>query len=366
MSRSAARALGLAVLGLALSLAACKDQGTSKAEEPPRPVRSQKVELREIGLNDQYAGEVRSRTETSLAFRVGGKIVAREVEVGTRIQKGQVLARLDAADLRLQSDAARSQVAAAQADHEQARADLERYRRLRETNVVSQAEIDRRQNNFNALAARLEQARSNQRVAENQLAYAALVSDGDGVVTQVAGEVGQVVAAGQTVLKVARTDEKDIVINVPENRLDEVKGASGIRITLWAQPELAYRGQIREISPGVEAVTRTYTVKIAVTDNAPQMQLGMTANVVIHRAMAGRIAVLPLTALYQKDGKPGLWVVDPASGAVALRAVEVAAFHEQIVLIAGGVKDGEIVVTAGVHKLDPGQKVRLLAEAARK
>lgn len=355
--------LALALL-LPLGLAACDSKEQEKKAEI-RPVRVQQVKLDQIDLRDQYAGEVKARIETALAFRVGGKIVARDVDVGMRVRKGQTLARLDPTDLRIQVDGAKSQLAAAQADHDQAQTDLARYKQLRQTNVVSQAELDRRSNNANVLAARLDQARSNLRAVENQLAYATLAADTDGVVTGVSVETGQVVTAGQTVVKVARTEEKDVVINVPENRLEEVKQASEIRISLWAQPELSYKGEIREISPGVEAVTRTYTVKITVAETAPNVQLGMTANVHIRRETLGKVVALPLPALYQKGGEPAMWLVDPATGSIALAPVTVAAYHQQYVIVQSGLKDGDVVVTAGVHKLDPTQKVRILAENRR-
>jgi multidrug efflux system membrane fusion protein len=351
------------VLGISLALGACDSKEQDKKVEI-RPVRVQQVKLDQLDLRDTYAGEVKARIETALAFRVGGKIVGRDVDVGARLRKGQTLARLDPTDLRIQVDGARSQLAAAQADHDQAQTDLARYRQLRQSNVVSQAEFDRRTNNANVVAARLDQARSNLRVAENQLAYATLAADTDGVVTAVAVETGQVVTAGQTVVKVARTDEKDVVISVPENRLDELRQASEVRIALWAQPELSHKGEIREISPGVEAVTRTYTVKIAVGD-APGMQLGMTANVHVRRETSGKVVALPLPALYQKGQEAAMWLVDPASGAITLTPVKVAAYHQQYVIVESGLKDGDIVVTAGVHKLDPTQKVRILAESRR-
>lgn len=351
------------VLALPLALGACDSKQQEKKAEI-RPVRVQQVKLDQIDLRDQYAGEVKARIETALAFRVGGKIVSRDVDVGSRVRKGQTLAKLDPTDLRIQVDAARSQLAAAQADHDQAQTDLARYRQLRQTNVVSQADLDRRTNNANVLAARLDQARSNLKGVENQLAYATLAADTDGVVTAVAMETGQVVTAGQTVVKVARTEEKDVVISVPENRLDEIRQATEVRISLWAQPDLSHKGEIREISPGVEAVTRTYTVKVSVGD-APNMQLGMTANVHVRRETKDKVVALPLPALYQKGDKAAMWVVDPASGSIALTPVTVAAYHQQHVIVDSGLKDGDIVVTAGVHKLDPTQKVRILAENRR-
>ncbi len=354
------RMLGMGLLGI--MLAAC--DAAAPPPEPVRPVRVATVAPQVFEGRSSYTGEVRARYETNLAFRVGGKIVARYVEIGSEVKKGAILARLDPEDTRLAIQNARAQVNAAQANYNQAQIELNRYRKLFEGKVVSQAELDRRQNTHNTAEAQLESARSQLRVAQNQMEYTELHADADGVITAIGVESGQVVAAGQTVMKLARPEEKEVVFNVAENRLDELRNATAIAISLWAQPEQEYAGVVREIAPGADPVTRTYAVKVAVQNPPAAMRLGMTSTVTIVRRSDASVIALPLAALYQQGNKPAVWVFtgEPEQGTVELRPVQVAAYVEHAVLIAGGLKSGEKVVTAGVHKLIPGQTVRLLAE----
>ncbi len=358
---------------LALGLAAC-DQ-PAPPPEPIRPVRVATVSPQAYEGRSTYTGEVRARYETNLAFRIGGKIVSRYVEIGSEVKKGALLARLDPEDTRLAIENARAQLNAAQADHNQAQTDLARYRKLFETKVISQAEIDRRTTVADSAAARLESARSQLRVMQNQQGYTELQADADGVVTSISVEAGQVVAAGQTVMRLARPEEKEVVFSVAENRLDELRQASSIRLALWSQPEQSYAGVVREIAPGADPVTRTYAVKVTVQSPPPTMRLGMTSSVTILRRGDERMVALPLSALYQEQAvgqaggqpsqiRPAVWIYDAASETVNLRPVQVSAYVEKYVLINDGLKHGEKVVTAGVHKLIPNQKVRLLPETA--
>jgi membrane fusion protein, multidrug efflux system len=206
-------------------------------------------------------------------------------------------------------------------------------------------------------------------VADNQSTYAVLAADRAGVITAVEADAGQVVAAGQTVMRLALDGEKEILITVPENRLAEIQAAQAIEVTLWAAPDKRYAGKVREVSPGADAVTRTYAVRIAVAGADAAMRLGMTASVLLRQAAAADAVVLPLTALYQQGDKTALWVVDAASDgthAVKLVPVKVGVFREDTVTIVAGINAGETVVTAGVHKLTAGQKVRLAEAPARK
>lgn len=334
--------------------------------EEVRPVQVQKVVRGDYEARASYSGEVRARFETALGFRVGGKIVERYVDVGTEVKSGALLARLDAQDLQLNTLSAKSQLAAAQSDFEQARADLARYKELFEKKFVSQAEYDRRVNIDSVAHARLEQAKAQLGVIENQAVYSQLRADRSGVITSVEAEAGQVVAAGQTVMKLARLEEKEVVISVPENRLAEVQVAQQIAVTLWAYPNRPYQGKVREISPSADAVTRTYTVKIAVLDSDANMRLGMTATVLLQWRLSGEVTLVPLSALYQKEREAAVWVVDPASGSVRLAPVVVGEYRESTVTVMSGLKDGDLVITAGVHKLIPGQKVRIQQSGARK
>jgi multidrug efflux system membrane fusion protein len=309
-----------------------------------------------------YSGEVRPRYETNLSFRVPGKIVARNVEVGGIVKKADVLARLDPEDQDLNTRSAKSQLAAASSEYEQSKADLERYTDLYNKKFISKAEYDRRQNAYNVAKARLEQAHAQLSVTRNQAVYTELTADHSGVVTAMQVEVGQVVAAGQTVMKLARTDEREVVISIPENRLSELNAAREIDISLWADPSKSYKGKVREVSPSADPVTRTYAAKISVLDADAAMKLGMTANVYM-KGMQRTVAVmLPATALFQDNGKAAVWIVDKANSQVRLVPVEIGEYVEDQVAVLSGLNPGDVVVRAGVHKLFAGEKVRVHLE----
>jgi multidrug efflux system membrane fusion protein len=310
-----------------------------------------------------YSGEVRARYENDLAFRVGGKAVARYVDVGATVTKGQPLARLDPQDAKLNVDAARSALAAAEADHALAKAEVERYRDLYAKKFVSQAVLDARETTFNTTKAKLEQARAQALVAANQSSYTTLAAEADGVITAVGLEPGQVVSPGQTVLRFARPDEKEVVINVPESRLAELRDAKRIQVAVLAAPDKPAAGRIREIAPNADAATRTFAVRVSVLDPDPAIRLGMTANVALGEARSEPVIRLPLSALTQVEARPAVWVVDPQTSRVNLRPVEIGAYREDGVTVTTGLRPGEVVVTAGVHKLLAGETVRVVSEA---
>jgi multidrug efflux system membrane fusion protein len=345
---------------LLAGLAACG----KPEEKPPEPRLVNVVRVNPgTGTSEvAYSGDVRARYETNLSFRVPGKIVARNVEVGTVVRAGETLARLDPEDQNLNAQSAQSQLVAAKAEYDQLKADLERYTDLYKKEFISKAEYDRHVSNFNVAEARLAQARTQVSVSQNQADYTALTADHAGVVTGIMAEVGQVVAAGQTVVKLARTGEKEVVINVPENRLAELGASRDIVITLWADPAAKYRGQVREVSPSADPVTRTYAARIAVLDANRSMNLGMTANVYLKGVQREAAAMLPATALFQDNGKAAVWVVQPDTQTVKLVPVGVGEYQEDQVAITSGLKRGDIVVRAGVHKLFDGEKVRMAAE----
>lgn len=336
----------------AFVLAAC-----SKAPPPPEPPRP--VLTRIVGESAGqgalvYAGEVRSRYETPLGFRIPGKVSARLVDAGAQVKAGDVLARLDPADTTLSLTAADAQLTLAEAE-------AKRYRELRRQNFVSQAALD-------AKETTLKSARAQADLARNQSAYTVLRAEQAGVVAQVAAEVGQVVAAGQTVLRVARPDTLEVAIAVPESRMPGLRAGASAEVALWADDQARYAGVLRELAAVADPATRTYAARIAINHPDARVLLGMTAKVRFAdapRAAEPRDAPLavPLTALFQQDGKPALWVVDAAQ-TVALRPVEVAAYGEATVTLRSGVKAGERIVIAGVHKLAAGEKIRLAGAAA--
>ena len=345
----------LLVVGALLASCARQDPPV----EPVRPVMLARVAVGSVAAPSVFAGEVKARHESDLGFRIGGKLVARPVDVGARVAKGEVLARLDAADVTLQAQAAKAAVAAATTEYDYAKAEHDRYANLHQLKFVSASALDQKRNVMNANAAKLDEARARLAVANNQAAYATLVADRDGVVTAVGAEPGQVVAAGQMVVRLAREDEREVAIAVPENRLDELKAAQGLAVVLWAHPDRAYAAKVREIAPAVDAATRTFAVRVSIEAQDAAVRQGMTANVVLRSDAGASSTLVPSAAItHAADGKPAVFVYDPTSGQVNLRVVKLGAFREDGTLVDAGLADGEWVVAAGAHKLRAGQVVK--------
>lgn len=346
----------ITLLTVAVILAGCS------AKAPPaeivRPVQLAQVNMGTGVDTAVFAGEVKARHETDLGFRIGGKIVARLVDVGARVTKGQPLARLDPADVGLQSDAARAQVVATETESKFAQAEYDRYQNLYREKFISASALDAKKSARDASRARFEQAQANLAVAQNQASYATLVANEDGVITAVAAEQGQVVGAGQPVMRLARENEREVAISVPENRIGELKAAQKLVVALWAKPSRTYEGRVREVAPAVDPATRTFAVRVAIVDPDPGVQWGMTANVGLLAMTAAPTAVVPLTSIYHKDGQAAVWRFDPASGQVALAPVAISQYREDGVVLTSGVASGDWIVAAGVHKLVPGQVVR--------
>ncbi len=339
-------------------LAACARQPDEKPEEI-RPVRVIRIGEAPGTQSFEFAGEVRARHEARLAFRVGGKIAARLVETGSAVKAGQPLARLDPADLAAAEAAARAQVASLQAERDLAAAELARYRGLREKNYISQAEFDRRASAFATAEARLEAARAQHRQSANQAAYATLAADADGVVTAIEAEAGQVVAAGQTVARLARTGEREIAFAVPESQRELLERATGLSVTLNARPGRSWRARLRELSPAADPASRTFAARASLLEAGDDVELGMSARVAA--AVNGgpaRIEV-PVAALHSRDDKPQVFLVENG-GTVRAQAVTTAGLAGERVVIASGLKPGDVVVAAGAQLLRPGQRVRVL------
>lgn len=360
-----------ALLPLLVLVAACSEKAAVAPEV--RPVRVTRAVLVDAQGMTAYAGEIKARYETDMSFRLAGKILSRNVDAGATVKKGQVLARLDAQDANLNALSARATLVAAESEVDYAKAELTRYEDLLARKFVSQGVYDQKLNAHQAAVAKRDSARAQASVSGNQAVYTTLLADADGVVTAVNAEPGQVVNAGQAVVRVARLGEKDAVINVAENQLAAVKANPDARIALWANPNKQYVGKVREIAAAADPVTRTYTVKVKIVDADEALRWGMSATVGLadNGATAAkssgaenpRAILLPLTALTQTDdksgAKPAVWVV-AADGKVRLVPVAVGKYAEQGVTVLAGLSGGETVVTAGVHKLQAGQVVKPL------
>lgn len=349
------------VSAVALGLAAMVLFGCGAGEKPAevvRPVQLTQVTLGNAGDTAVFAGEVRPRHEADLGFRIGGKIVSRGVDMGARVKKGQALAQLDPADVGLQVEAARAQVAAIETEYRFAQSEYERSQNLYREKFISASALDGKRNTLDANRAKYEQAKANLAVAQNQASYATLVANEDGVITAVNAEPGQVVTPGQAVVRIAREEEREVAISVPENRIGELKAAQQLVVVLWANAGRTYAARVREVSPAVDPTTRTFAVRVSIIDADPSVQWGMTANVGLLAAGNAAAALLPLTSIYQKDGKPAVWRYDTATHQVNLVPVAIGQYREDGVLVTAGVAPGDWIVAAGVHKLIPGQMVR--------
>lgn len=352
------RPLAALTLGAVIVLAGCS-KPVEKAEEI-RPVRAVRLAADNIDVVAEFPGDVRARVESRLGFRVGGKIVARKVDVGTQVKRGQVLMQLDPQDLQLAQAQANAGLKAAESNRDLAKAELKRYQDLREKNFVSQAVLDSKETTFKAAQASYEQALAAYRNQSNQAGYTNLVADVDGVVTSVEAEVGQVVAAGNPVVRVAQTGEKEIVIGIPEDKVDALRKVSDVRVRTWANPTEIIPGKLRELSPVADPATRTYTAKISIPNAPDSIKLGMTAYVTFAAKSQHAMIKLPLTSLFNDKGATAVWVVD--NGNVKLVPVQVAGSSGNEILVAGGIAPGQTIVTAGVNLLKPGQKVKILGD----
>jgi RND family efflux transporter MFP subunit len=305
-----------------------------------------------------FVATIRPRFESDLGFRVPGKVARRLVNVGDAVKQGQVLAVLDETDLRLQLDQAEAERKVAAAALTQAEAELDRVLALRRQGWSTAAILERQQLATEEARGRFARAERAVALAQNSLSYARLAADTDGVVTAALVEPGQVVAAGQAAIRHARLSEKEAVIAIPEAQLAQARTGSATA-SLWSDPDRIYAARLRELSPSADAATRTYIARFALPEAGPEVQLGMTATVTIGEAGGDEVARLPLSALYDEGKGPGVWIVD-VDKRPSLRPVTVLGYEANEVLVASGIKDGDAVITLGVQKLDPGQRVRVV------
>jgi membrane fusion protein, multidrug efflux system len=324
-----------------------------------RPVRTITVERRADGENASLTGQVRAKNEVSLAFRLDGRMFERPVNVGDVLTAGQVVARLDPQNQQNALQSAHDNLLSAEAKLTQARLTFRRQQELLPGGWTPRATYDEAQQALRIAEAQVDSAQAQLRNAQDQLSYTTLLADATGVVTAVGAEPGEVVRAGQMIVQLARQGGRDAVFDVPEGLILAGPRDPLVEITLSNDPRVTATGRVREVSPQADPVTRTYQVKVGITDPPAAMRLGATVTGSIKLAAPPGIEV-PASALTEANGRPAVWVVDPRSLAVSLRNVEVLRYDAATVVISQGLETGETVVTAGVQMLHPGQKVRLL------
>jgi RND family efflux transporter MFP subunit len=329
------------------------------AEEPVRAVKVLTVGLDAMQSGAEYAGEVRSRVESRLGFRVGGKLLRRHVEMGQHVNAGQLLAQLDPQDFKLAADGARAQLAAATTNRDLALADAKRYKDLREQNFISAAELERRDSALKAAQAQVDQAQAQLAALGNQTAYANLVADVAGVVTSVDAEPGQVLAAGTPILRIAQDGPRDVVFAVPEDKVGKLKVGSQVLVQAWAEKKSA-SAIVREVAASADPVTRTFTVKVGL--NGPETwPLGSTVTIApkaLDRS-GPSVIKLPTSALQHDGEKAAVWVLEKATMTVRLQPIAITTADGNEVVVSQGLEPGMQVVSVGVHVLNPGQKVTI-------
>jgi RND family efflux transporter MFP subunit len=353
---------------LALGLVSILLVGCSREVPPPEPLRAVRtvtVSAADAGGSSEFAAEVRARTETRLSFRVGGKLVQRLVEPGQQVRAGQLLARLDPQDLRLGQDAARAALAAAESSQALAAADFKRFKELFDQGFIGAAEFERREAVMKSAQAQLDQARAQAEVQGNQAAYSSLSADVAGIVTGVDVEAGMVVAAGAPVLRLAHDGPRDVVFAVPEDQVAAIQALAAtpgrFKVRPWGDAQALLPATIREVSAAADPVTRTFQVKADI-GNGGLLRLGQTATVVVDMPRTVGVTKLPLSALKEEKGTSHVWLVDPTTMTVRLQAVDVIGADGNDAVIGAGLSPGQVVVTAGVHVLTAGQKVKFYVD----
>ena len=323
------------------------------AVQKPPLVKVQKIKFSNSTQEENYSGVVKGRYESDLSFQVGGKIISRDVQAGSIVRAGEILMTLDPKDVVEQFHGADALVVSARAQLELAKANLDRYTELFKADAIAAVVLDQYKTEYETAQASYDYAVALARQTQNDLEYTTLTANADGVISEVAAEVGQVVSAGQTVLKLVQTNELEVVVDIPENKISAVQIGQRVSINFWATDDVV-SGFVREIAPMADSASRTFTVKISLPD-VRNIQLGMTANVLMTSATSTNAIILPLSAIYQTGDAAQVWLVKDDK--VVLKNVKVLAFDDNAVQVRG-LKAGDTVVVAGVHKLRDGQAVR--------
>jgi RND family efflux transporter MFP subunit len=366
--RTTSPTLGVSACGATfVVLCALMLTGCGGKEAPPapliRPVLTTVIRYGATGEPVTLSGQIEAQNQTNLAFRISGRLIERLVSVGDLVSPGQLVARIESQDAKNALSSARADLASAEATLVQARNNESRYRALVTTGVVSRAQYDDAQQQLAAAESRVSASKASVQTATDNVGYTELRSNVAGAVTAKGAEPGEVIQAGQMIVQVAQKGGKDAVFNVPAALMRRGKPPM-VSVALVDDPRISTTGHVREISPQADPTTGTFVVKVGLDDPPETMRLGAT--VVGSVVSSGEpVARIPGTALIQIEGKPAVWVVDPTTGRVAVRAVEVLRYESSATLISAGLKDGDIVVTAGTHALHPGQQVKLSQPVAQ-
>jgi RND family efflux transporter MFP subunit len=352
---------GISLAAMAVALSGCND-GVAQKVDPGRPVLVATAHYEAETPERSFVGTIRPRIEADMGFRVPGKVAKRLVEVGQTVELGQPLGTLDEIDLRLQAEQATAELSASTGVVAQAVAAETRAKDLKAKGWATDAQMDQARAAADEARARLNRAERSVDLTKNSLSYATLVADARGVVTATMIDPGVVVAAGQAAIRVARFAEKEAVVSIPETLLDRARTGSA-SVTLWSEPDKKYTAKLREIAPAADPATRTYLAKFSLPDADDAVSLGMTATLTLSDRTTSRVARLPLSALFSEGRQPSLYVVN-AQGEISLKPVAVKSYDSKDVVITGGVDEGDKVIALGVQKLDPAQKVRVVAALA--
>jgi RND family efflux transporter MFP subunit len=350
----------LLTLPLLAALAGCKPEA---AQAPPRPIRAIVAIPKAVADDRQAVGEVKPRYESDLSFRVAGKLLARLVDVGAAVKQGDRIATLDTQDYQNRLRSAEADVSSAEAALVEAQGSEDRLARLLKNGFTPKANYDTALRNLRAAEARLAAAKANVDLTRDQLDYTELKAEFDGVITAVGAEAGQNVTPGQLVVRLARPGDKDAVFSIAETAIGDRAENGTVLVWPLSNPDLLVEGLVREVSPVADPTTRTYTVKVTLKDPPPQVRFGMSIGG-RWKGSAVPVMALPLSALFEKNGAPAVWIVDQTSGDVTLKPVTVARYEADTVIIADGIATGNVIVTAGINMLRENQKVRLAAPAS--
>lgn len=349
-----------APLVMTLALAACSDGSAEVAQTPAlRPVKVVEVDAASPAREMRYSGAVKARSEAAAGFRVAGKIIERNVDIGDRVNPGDLLARIDATDYELQVRSAEASLASAQRQVETTEFALTRAEALYKQQVTTKAQLEQAQLSYNQATATRDSARSTLEQARNQVGYSELRADKPGIVTTINADAGQVVSAGSPVVTVAADGEKEVLIAVPENEIFAFTTGKIVDVTFWSNDGVTLKGTVREVAGSADASSRTFAVRISLPEDA-RVLLGMTANVIATTPTADNHYSLPLSALARDPGQQTIvWTVERLDGTVHARPVTVAEFTDIGIKISDGIRPGDLVVAAGTQFMAEDMKVKL-------